>query len=39
MREGTTELLAEAVKYLKIALKLEQENIDALVCLSRVYEK
>ncbi len=39
MREGTAELLQEAVKYLKLALKLEAENIDAMVCLSRVYEK
>jgi hypothetical protein len=39
MREGTPVLLTEAVKYLKMALKLESDNIDAIVCLSRVYEK
>ena len=39
MREGTPELLKEAVKHLKEALRLDPENVDALVCLARVYEK
>ena len=39
MREGTPELLQEAVKHLTEALKLDRENVDALVCLARVYEK
>jgi len=39
MREGGTEQLTEAVNYLKTALEIEPENIDAIVCLARVYEK
>jgi hypothetical protein len=39
MREGAPEQLTEAVKYLTVALDLEPENIDAIVCLARVFEK
>lgn len=39
MREGSSENLDEAVKYLKMSLQLEADSVEGLVCLARVYEK